>query len=132
MTTPLFRLGQAVELALRADQEPAVGDGGGGEGHLLKRIAPQHLELGPNRDDVGFAVLTQAEELAVVRPRRGGEGARRRVDALAVVVLLARLRVETGQEAAIVEDVEEVPRDNRRRVVGANRSLRPGELPGVA
>src|SRR5262249_16876052 len=91
-------LADAVQVRLRAQEQPAVGDGGGG-GEVERpprpqAILPNDLERRPGIDDHGGAVVEQEEQFAA---HRNGGG--HRVDANAQRLgeqLLARLQVEAG------------------------------------
>src|SRR5262245_17827859 len=95
-----------IELGLGSEQQPVAGDRWRGQRHFVLRIDAQRLEPRAGFHDVRRAFLVQAKDLAVVRPRRGGEcpaAAIARQPAL--VTLFARLRVESGQDAHFVEYV---------------------------
>src|SRR5262245_59833296 len=62
-------LAQAVQLAPRADEQAAAGDGRAGQAHLTELVAPEHLEVPAGLDHERLAVLAQAEDLAAVGPR---------------------------------------------------------------
>src|SRR4051812_7253049 len=59
-----------VQLTLRPQQQPVTDDRGGSLGHLIQQVHVQRFVLLTRRDHECLALLTQAEHLAVVSPRR--------------------------------------------------------------
>src|SRR5262249_13740103 len=94
-----------VEVVLRAQDQAAVRRCRRGHGHLAEAVLAEDLELGAGGNDERVAVLAQAKDLAVVRPRRRGER-RAGAESLAVVTLPTGAGVVTGQRAAVVQHVE--------------------------
>src|SRR5262245_21869360 len=62
--------GDAIEMPLGANQQAAAGDGRRGHAHLVQAVLPHQLVVRARLDDEGVAVLTEAEDLAVVGPGR--------------------------------------------------------------
>ena len=88
------RCSTAHELASRIDAvSPDVAIVAATERHLTQDVLAQQLELRTGLHNVGRAVLAEAEDLPVVRPRGGGETA---AQTLPLVDRLPGLCLETG------------------------------------
>src|SRR5262245_50290972 len=89
---------EPVKSRVGPDEQAAAGDRGSGPGEVVELVLPDDRELGAVLDDPRGAVLVEKEDLAVVRPRGRVEPAAARIEALARIDRLARLRVGAHQQ----------------------------------
>src|SRR5207244_2956030 len=98
------------QVAAGAEEEDALGDGGGGQGHLPEPVPGEKLEGGPGLEHEDFALLAGEVDLAVGRHRRRGE-ARPALPQALLVEPAAGFRVVDAQDPVVPAVVEQAAVD---------------------
>src|SRR4029434_8222992 len=121
-----LRASDAIELRGRPQYQILLRYCGSCHAHLIERILPNQLIFRTRLNDIGVAILAQAEDPILVRPWRCGKRAGRRVNPLLPVHLFSGASIVTGEESPIEQRLVVIPIYQRRRIVRAALRKRPG------
>ncbi len=64
----LVSIRKTINLSQRADQQLSIRDTGGGDAEFVECICLQNFKLFSCFDDIGKAILAEAEDFVVIRP----------------------------------------------------------------